>query len=141
MPSILLLVFNFLIIYKQDIVSRKRFRKNGIKHPLITKTLLFLTLWYIFATVPHAIVGGFFFDSFYFNKNGGRSFLYCIQSMTFLYHSSNFFVLYIFNKQFKHEANLFLEKLRNRIFHICKRTKENSTKMYTRKNKIIITWV
>ena len=106
-PFILLAIFNLLLLQKLLLAHRKnlasRKTPNAIaKKRSMSKTVLFVTSWFILITLPHSITGGYYWENLY-GTDYGRLILYVTQSLQFTHHSANFVMLYVVNKKFKKE--------------------------------------
>lgn len=114
-PFIILMIFNLLLLYKTTIkkkVQAAGTTSSSTKKKAMTITVMLVTLAFVVFTLPSAVISGYFFTSL-FSFIPGRVVVYFCETLSFSYHSYNFFVLYALNKQFRQECKSIITKRLN----------------------------
>lgn len=94
----ILLVYE--VVYKDKQTLHEDFQRKIEKRRELTKVIIGLTIPFIICLLPSSIAGGYYYRDI-ISTEIGLAVLYFLDKILFSYHSMNFFVLIIFNKEFR----------------------------------------
>ena len=99
-PFPILFVLNLIVIHMIRVAARTKEAHNRLKHgqQFVIRLLLFLTLSFLFSTLPSTIVYAFWRNEV-LNLKYGRAFLNLLNTLQFSRHSSNW-LIYIYSSSF-----------------------------------------
>lgn len=89
-----------------SVAEETRNNKSTNRKKLIGVFFLFVTLGFVFATTPSAVIGAFFIQDLYKEKTG-KLIVWIFDALLFTFHSTKFEIILIFNYLFKNEFKCF----------------------------------
>lgn len=112
-PFVILVVVNSLLIYHSirnpPSLAFSQSKTRKAKNKTMTYTITTLTIMFIVTTLPYSIATGYWYDSLNSNKNG-RIIIGTLSLLSFSYHSFNFVIFFLTNKQFLRECKSFISE-------------------------------